>query len=132
MEKFSDKIKYIKQEETIFADENIFKTIEYANGLYCKLNNDTCGYKYGVLDKIIKYLKENNEDCIFFYNKKVQSANYKKVVALDDFIKNVSYHSTWIGSFCIKKDVFSNLSNPLECIKLKLPQVDIYGKLFQQ
>lgn len=73
LEKFPNKIKYIKQKETILADENIFKTIEYANGVYCKLNNDTCGYKYGTLYKIVEYLKTNNEDCIFLFNQKTPS-----------------------------------------------------------
>lgn len=132
VDKFPSKIKYIKQENTIFADENIFKTVEYANGLYCKLNNDTCGYKYGIIDKIVEYLKVNKEDSIFFYNKNVLTTNYTKVITLGDFIKNVSYHSTWIGSFCIKKEVYNNLSNPSECRKLRLQQVDIYGKLFKQ
>ena len=132
LDKFPNKIKYIKQNKLIFADENIFKTIEYANGLYCKLNNDTCIYKYGAIDKIVEYLKVNNEACLFLFSRNVQTPTFKKVFTFDDFIKTVSYNSTWIGSFCIKKEIFYNLPNPLECIKLKLTQVDIYGKLLKE
>jgi len=131
-EKYPQKIKYINQEQPIFSDNHIFKTMEYASGIFCKLSNDTCVYRNGALDKIVYFLKEHKEeDCIFFLNKKTKKNQYKRVTTLDDFIKIVSFKCTWIGSLCIKKDVYNTLKEPLRCSKLNLAQVDIYGQLFE-
>ena len=69
LEKFPDKIKYIKQQEPLLSNINIFKTIKYASGIYCKLNNDNCSYKDNSLDRIVECLKTNNKDCTFLFNK---------------------------------------------------------------
>ena len=130
--KYPDKIKYIKQEEPVFPDEHIFKTIEYANGKFCKLNNDTLTYSYDGLNKLVEILKNNeNSDCLFLSNTIDKIQVKEKFTTFDDFIKEVSYNSTWIGSLCIKKEVFESLSNPLRYATLRLPQVDIYGNLFE-
>ena len=133
VEKFPNKINYIKQESPIFPDVHIFKTIEYANGVYCKLNNDTLVYNKGALDKIVlEYLNENTApDCIFFLGQKSKDNSISQVQTFNNFIQKVSFYSTWIGGFCIKKDVYMKLNNPLRYAGLKLPQVDIYGQIFE-
>ena len=131
LKEYPDKIKYINQQTPIYADEHIFKTLDYASGKYCKLNNDTCSYEVGALDSIVEYLSHKEEDCIFLYNKNKKHYFQKRVSTLKDFVNLVSYNSTYIGSFCIKKEVYHNLSNPLRYTNLRLTQVDIYGQLFE-
>ena len=131
--KFPDKIKYIRQESPVLPDLHIFKTIEYASGEFCKINNDTCIFLENSLDHIVNYLKENNSNSfIFLSNKQNKTSNFStECKTFDELIRKVSYFSTWIGSFCIKKSVFSSLNEPLRCYELKLVQVDIIGRLFE-
>lgn len=132
-ELFPDKIKYINQETPVFSDLHIFKAIEYASGTFCKLNNDTCVFKENAVDKIVDFLRDNlEEDCICFINKKPKKNSISKFYNFDDFIKKVSYKSTWISALCIRKDVYESLTEPLKENKLQLAQVDIYGQLFEK
>ena len=130
--KYPDKIKYIEQNTPIFADLHIFKTIEYATGKFCKLNNDTCTFLNNSLDYIVDYLKNNqNDNFIFFNYKNDADETITKHTSFDSFIKQVSYFSTWIANFCIKKSVYNSIDNPLRLYLLKLPQVDIIGRIFE-
>ena len=128
---YPDKIKYIKQETPIIADINIFKTIEYASGIFCKLNNDTCEFKENSLSEITEYLKNNDVNALFLHNKKTTNDYITVCKTYDEFIKKTSYFCTWIGSFCIKKSVYDSFDNPLRYNKLQLSQVDLYGRLYE-
>lgn len=129
-EKYPDKIKYIKQESAVPPDKHNFKTFEYASGQFCKLNNDTCMFKENSLEKIINLLTNNIGDAAFFLNKSDIEPKVVKCSSFGEFIKNASYEATWIGGFCIKKDIFCNLTLPSMYLDLKLPQTWIYGTLF--
>lgn len=126
-EKFPNKIKYIRQEESVLPDKHIFKTIEYATGIYCKLNNDTCTFREGVLGDILEFLKNNSQYAGVFFSNFNDKEGIKTCNNLNKFIEDVSYNITWIGSFCIKKGIYNLIPNPLRYMELKLPQVDIWG-----
>ena len=125
------KIKYINQETPVVIDIHIYKTIEYASGIYCKLNNDTCAFKENSLSDIVEYLKNNDVNAVFLHNQKTTKDYITVCKTYDEFINKVSYLSTWIGSFCIKKSVFESFENPLRCNHLRLCQIDLYGRLYE-
>lgn len=131
-QKFPNKIKYIRQEEPVYPDYHIFKTIEYASGIYCKLNNDTAAFNKNALKHMLDFLKNNpNYHGIFFNFNNIKK---EEVVVCDSFEKllnTVSYYITWIVSFCIKRETYNLIPEPLRCAKLKLSQVDIWGWLIE-
>lgn len=131
--KYPNKIKYIKQAKTVKADNHIFTVPNYATGKFVKINNDTCTYRTDAISKILKLLANYPDAKAFFLansdgiaNKNVICKNY------DDFLNSASYRLTWVGGFLIERAFFNSLDNPQRYADLRLPQVDIYGKILQK
>lgn len=126
VEEYPNKIKYIRQEKNIGAALNLVYVLDSANGKFAKLNNDTAKLKAGALEYMLKAVTNNkNSNIIFFRNqeskKTLEFIQYKSI---NNFVKNVSFYSTWIGSLCVNVDYFKSMENRLEEINTKLPQVD--------
>lgn len=126
VEKYQNKIKYIRQEKNIGADLNIATIFNFANGKFAKLNNDTAKLKAGALEYMLNAIKNNTNNAIIFFSnqeseKTLEFIQYKHI---NNFVENISFYSTWIGSLCINVDYFKSMENRLEEINTKLPQVD--------
>ena len=130
-EKFPDKFVYIKQETPMPWQYHMIKPAIYGHGKYAKLNNDTCYFEKGALEKIIKYLKENEDtEFLFINNKETKTPLISKYSTFDDFLKNISYDITWLGSFLCKKDIYNSIEPSIEHYDSLMPHVDVYGKWF--
>lgn len=110
---YGNKILYSRNDTNIgFA--NFDKVLSIANGEFLKLNNDTLLLKPGSLAKILYYVKNNlnNKNILFFRNSKSRkSADTCLFDSINDFVRDISYYSTWIGSFGIWKNDYNNVSN---------------------
>lgn len=110
--KYQGKIKYYKNDKN-YEDYNFLLALSRANGRFLKLSNDTLIYKKGMLDILINFLKELEEDTFVFLMNDPKS----KINIYDnarDFLKDISYWVTWIGGFCIHRNyltVYSNLND---------------------
>ena len=130
-DKFGDKIIYIRRNEPIFPDLNIFQTINFANGTFCKINNDTCAWNCGILDETLDMLKNNlDAECILFLgNFKQTEEKITKCQTMDDIVKAMSIFLTWISTLCIKKETYEEIEDPLRYAKRRFPLTDIVGRL---
>ena len=126
VKRFPDKIKYFKNESNI-NDLNFEKVISLATGEFAKLHNDTVLFKIGSLKTMLFFIEENIETkpILFFSNNKNKDVDFIRIQNMDDFLKKVSFHSTWIGSFGIWKTDYDNLKDFSRYSNLKLTQVDV-------
>lgn len=128
--KYSDKfsnIIYSKNSVNI-VDKNLPTVIALANGVFCKLYNDTIILSPGGLTYIIECIKSNIEcrPVLYFSNKNVGPGNTVEVYSsLDDFILATSYWPTWIASFGIWSEDFMNLADKFNGTELRLWQTVI-------
>lgn len=130
--KYPDKIVYKKTERNIGGDENFIYVLKQANGRFVKLHNDSCYILENSLEKMledIKFVDKNNCSGCFFADgtAKKQCINN----SFDEFIANVSYFSTWIASYCFRRDFLEKCENINRYSHLNFAQVDIAGRLFE-
>lgn len=132
-EKYPEKIKYVRQQEPIPADIHIFKVLEYANSEYIKLNNDTVIFNKNSINKILSIIKNSNKPDIIFFKNSDNQSNTQIIECKDyeSFLKNVSFSQTWIGGFCVKNEKYKMLNNPARYADLRLAQVDILARMFE-
>jgi abequosyltransferase len=128
IEIYGNKIRYFRNTENI-KDANFERVLSYGNGVYLKLNNDTLMHRSNTLDKIIDVVNYNkdNKDILFFSNNEL---NNKSITShhstnLDDFVRTVSFLSTWIGGFGIWKSDFNSINNFGRHSQLQLVQTDV-------
>jgi len=125
-------VKYYKNISTIPAGINVIKSLEYGNGKYLKLYNDTVIIKSGTFNFIIEKIKKNiSNENLLFYNNNYQHSNCEiKINDKNSLIETVSFNNTWILNFGILRTELNKIVNKFEFSELLLPQVDILFKLF--
>jgi glycosyltransferase involved in cell wall biosynthesis len=125
-------VKYIKNFSTIPAGINVIKSLEYGNGKYLKLYNDTVIIKSETISFIIEKVKNNilNENLLFYNNNHLYSNCEIKINDKNSLIETVSFSNTWILNFGILRTEFNKIINKFEFSELLLPQVDILFKLY--
>lgn len=103
LKKYKGKISYFRNEETTHSSENFKKVLSLAHGDFLKLHNDTLMIKPGGLKLLLETVKKYKETKPLIF---ITPTVTGEVIGhnLDDFVKNVSYYSTWIGGFCLWKD----------------------------
>lgn len=119
-------VQYYRNEENV-RDINFMIVLGYATGKYVKLFNDTLSFKSNTLSNILgiieKHLNDNKN--LFFYGNMFNNSNTNKQIgSKEDFIKEVSYLSTWIANFGIWKDDFLKIKNKEMYAELQFTQVD--------
>ncbi len=124
-EKFPNKVFYYKNEKNIGFD-NFERVMSHGNGEFLKLNNDTLIHKENSLKTMLNIIKSNRENKrqIFFLNNSLKTEEENFVCKnLEDFVKNVSYYTTWIGSFGLWKEDFVTIRELfLEKNSTQIPQ----------
>lgn len=130
-DKWGEKIVYVKQETPLFPDVNMFKPIDYASGIFCKLNNDTCAWREGIVEEALEVIESNIEEdvVIFLGNAKPTDEKLTKCNSLGEVVKIISVVITWVGCFCIKKSTYENMEEPLRYVETRFPISDIIGRL---
>lgn len=121
------KIRYFRNAENVW-DANFGLALSHGTGKFLKLANDTLLFSEAGLRKMIDAVKRHadtdNPPVLFFSN---QSKQQTQVTcdSLDAFVREVSFQSTWIGSFGIWKADFDKLQDFGRMSKLQLSQLDV-------
>jgi len=129
---YGDKIRYFCNTENI-KDANFEKVLGYGKGSFLKLNNDTLLHMDNTLNIIVDTINQNaiNKDVLFFSNGKLKNINKYRCVDLDDFVKKVSFYSTWIACFGIWKTDFDLIDCFSRKANLQLVQTDVLLRLIR-
>lgn len=128
------KITYIRQKTNIGPEKNIEFVLKNANGLFRKLNNDNLTFIDGSLDKMVRIIKSSKDKkpILFFLN---GIYSYPEPTTAcdcaDDFLKHVSYYSTWIGGFGLWNSDIDDLPD-FNTLTHQLPQTDILYSMIHQ
>ncbi|MBS4066035.1 MAG: glycosyltransferase family 2 protein [Chitinophagaceae bacterium] len=123
--KFPNTFFYYKNQDNI-KEANVEKCLRLGRGKYLKLNNDTLVHREGSLDHylniIFPFIRDQNcvRPFIFFGNGNLKIKSQKIIYTINDFVKVVSFYSTWIASFGIWKDQLNELTNLYSIQKYKL------------
>jgi len=125
------KILYHRNEINIHG-ANFEKALSLGNGVYLKLNNDTLINKKNSLKIILELAikTKNTTNLLFFANGNAATKN--EIVEcrdFDEFVKEASYWTTWIGAFCLSKKDFENFENFNQNLHLFLSQTDVLFRL---
>lgn len=112
-ERYPDKIFYYQNSSNIGPAKNLEKCLSYGTGIYLKISNDTNIYIDGALDYIIDLVKDNAKTptTLFFANSVLKSEKNKSIDNLDEFIRNVSFYSTWIVGFGIYRSKLKKIKS---------------------
>ena len=121
------KIRYFRNAENV-RDANFGIALSHGTGKFLKLANDTLLFSETglrqMIDAVRRHSSSNEPPIIFFSN---QSKQQKQVTcdSLDAFVREVSFQSTWIGSFGIWKTDFDKLQDFGRMSNLQLSQFDV-------
>lgn len=125
---YPQKIKYYRQQENI-GDENFPFVLNHANGIYAKLNNDSCFFAKDKLEEFINIIKKYPDQSVYFITNQEKENEIIECKNADDFFKHTSFYNTWIAGFCVKTELYKKIENPTKYTEQRLCQVDILGRL---
>lgn len=129
---YPGKVVYHRHEPGIPADENFTSVLARGTGRFLKLHNDNLTVRPGSLDEMLNVIKimAPEQPVIFFTNGNMNLGNpIEALVGLDDFVRRVSYFSTWIGGFGIWREQFAAMSDFGRAAPLQLLQTDVLLRL---
>ncbi len=129
-----ENIHYFKNDANV-EDRNFPIALSRANGILRKLSNDSIIYRTGSIgymcEMVRKYMKDRPH--LFFLNPRVDQPHRKtKVVDFDYFMRQTSFHATWIGSFAVWDTECQDLLEDTSGCDLKLWQVWKLCKMFEK
>jgi acetyltransferase-like isoleucine patch superfamily enzyme len=112
VDKFPDKINVNVNQSDIGAGKNFSLALSLARGQYLKLLNDNILLHNKTLEYFIELIKSHLEskDVLFFLNEGEIEPIAHKCTGIDEFVKTVSYNSTWIALFGIWKSDFKKVN----------------------
>ncbi|GEM_PF-710656 len=118
--KYPYNIRYNRNTENIGMEANFLKALELGNGKLLKLLNDYAILEPKSLNHFIKIIDDNSDEnaIIFFRNKPNKKREYKLCTDFDSFLRDVTYWTTWIGTFSIWKNDFINIKGKEKLIGL--------------
>lgn len=117
---------YHKNEFNI-KDDNFSTVLSLAKGKYIRLFNDTLRFKPNSINFMLEKIDyHHNKDInLFFYGNMFRNRNtFKKVEFLDEFIKEVSFYTTWIANFGMWGADLDKLKDKNRYSVLQFVQVD--------
>ena len=105
--RFGANFKYYCNNVNIGAEKNYEKTLSLGNGDFLKLSNDTNFFIEGSLNYILKSLEDNKQQDNFIYFTNNLFKNESKIILknLDEFVKKISFYSTWILYYGLYKKI---------------------------
>lgn len=127
-------VKYFCNKENV-KDANFSIALNHANGFYIRLFNDTLSFKPDMLRFMLDRIQENLElkTNLFFYGETFLHKNsLVKIYNLDQYIKQVSFYSTWIANFGTWKENFLKIKDLDKYVDKQLVQVDWNLQLFKE
>lgn len=110
VDKYGDKVVYSRNDIDT-ADKNFEKSLRLAHGAFRKLINDTLCFADDGVQTVLTAVKANmkKRPVLFFSNKDENSDCVCR--GLDEFIKEVSFLTTWIGAFGLWDDNLERLTD---------------------
>ncbi|USX26772.1 glycosyltransferase [Oxalobacteraceae bacterium OTU3CINTB1] len=126
------KIRYHRHAETISPDMNFKFVMEQGRGLYLKLHNDNLMFNPGSLPEMLKVYSATAAEMpiVFFTNGNHFQGNALEVItSMSDFVRRVSFISTWIGGFGMWRAEFLALPDFARNQHLRLVQTDVLLRL---
>jgi predicted O-linked N-acetylglucosamine transferase (SPINDLY family)/acetyltransferase-like isoleucine patch superfamily enzyme/GT2 family glycosyltransferase len=126
------KIKYFRNSSNIGASMNFELALSHGEGKFLKLLNDNLMVRDGSLIEILKLIKAtSDEKPVIFFTNGSKPSNKLIAVAnnLNEFVKEVSYFSTWIGGFGIWREDFQNISDFSRHVDSLLTQTDVLFRM---
>lgn len=110
VDKYGDKVVYSRNDVDI-ADKNFEKAIRLARGAFRKFANDTLCFADGGLQTVLTAVKENikKRPVLFFSGKDEHSDCACR--GLDEFVREVSFLTTWIGAFGVWDDELESFAD---------------------
>ncbi len=131
-ERFSQVVRYYRNEENVF-DTNFERALARGTGRFLKLANDTLLFSDRGLGEILTCIRRwESLKCVLFFSNVGQNGHEgteKICQTFDDFFDEVSFHSTWIGSFGLWREDFQSFKDFSRASKLQLSQVDVLCRL---
>lgn len=90
---------------------NSINALKMGRGELLKLHNDYSELKINSLNKILQVARDSQKDkpLLFFSDSKLKSSS--KHTSFDDFIKTLSFYSSWSTGFSIWRDEFIKCNN---------------------
>lgn len=121
---FPGRVKYFRNAENVF-DTNFELVLSRGSGEFLKLANDTILFSAEGLAGILAAVRRHREarPVLFFSNLGGEPAE-SVCDSFDALFDEISYHSTWIGSFGIWKTDFDALPDFARARASQLTQVD--------
>lgn len=119
-------VQYYRNDENV-RDVNFAIALGYATAKYIRLFNDTLSFKPTTLSKMLSVIEShlNDKSNLFFYGNMFNNSNVNKQIdSKEEFIREVSYLSTWIANFGIWKEDFFKIENKEMYATLQFTQVD--------
>lgn len=110
-------------------DLNFMIALSYGQGEYVKLLNDYIYFPEGMLGQMKERIREHVEDRtpLFFLLKVKREFKHETQLYcrnLDDYIRYVSYFTTWISNFGCWREAFQTMENKDKYLSYSLLQVD--------
>jgi len=131
-EAFPGRIRYYRQEPGMPPEKHFEVVLSLGRGAFLKLHNDTLLVRDGTLAEMLKVIKATAEErpVLFFANGNLSQGNPIEVLAtLNEFMRRVSYYSTWIGGFGIWRADFHALPDFGRRADLAFVQTDALFRL---
>lgn len=131
---YPGKFKYFKNEISR-GDERFEQLLRLATGKFLKLLNDNLFVRDGAIKELLRLvsLAEQSKALIFTLNASKQTDQQLFVCNdLNDFVKHVSFYSTWIGGFGIWRDDLNRLADFSRYADLQLCQTDVLLRLISE
>lgn len=126
-------VKYFCNEKNV-KDANFAISLNYANGAYIRLFNDTLSFKPNMLHFMLSKIQENLDakTNVYFYGETFSHKNSSiRINNLNEYLKEVSFYSTWIANFGAWKEDFLNIKDVNKFVDKQLVQVDWNLQLFK-
>lgn len=119
-------VQYLRNEHNI-VDRNFTVVLNHARGRYIRLFNDTLTFKEGALARMLTIIEseiDKNRN-LFIYGSAIKDAwGVKTLHTKVDFLKSVSFQSTWIANFGCWRESFEQINNKDRSADTQFLQVD--------
>ncbi|WP_066022705.1 MULTISPECIES: glycosyltransferase [Clostridium] len=120
--KLYSNLKYFKNEQNIGADKNVLTVLKEGTGRFITVHGDDDYFAfqgiYKLVDKIYK-----NPNCGVFYIFNNSKVSEKIDCGINNFIKDVSFYSTYASGIILKKSDFDDIKENDKFVDLRLNQV---------
>ena len=126
-------IHYFRNAENVI-DMNYPLVFQRAKGVLRKLTNDTVLYKPGAIKYMLNAVKENMDSRpqLYFLNKEDNGAEPRYYNTLENYIGNIGYLLTWIGSVALWEEDVDDLDTFINNTDSRLAQVPFLLEQFEK